>query len=346
MAKSSKLTDAERHKLIEKLNKETEEFIKERQENNKDYVYKDGFTDENIDEILATHPAFMKSQPTAEEIENNPLLKGLQMIQYDPDDTPYEKAMAHKKDGNFQFKCKQYKRACLAYTEAIKAKCDDNDLMAVLYTNRAAANFRLQNYRSSLLDATYAVKLSPERVKSLLRCAHCCEAMKRYDDAMDWCKIVLSLDEENKEAAESLENCSKLKKVSDRDKRKEELSKEKTRKQNVLLLDTIKSHGVQLDVCENADDDDEVSTVISMFQSHGENNVKVHLNVDNDLVWPVFFAYPEFQITDFIEQFNENSTFFDHLWMMFDKPADWDVKGHYTSEHLVAFYENVGNRYD
>lgn len=58
-----------------------------------------------------------------------------------------ELANNYKEDGNFNYKYKKYRLAIIAYTEGIKTKCKDEELMAQLYNNRAAANFMLQNYR-------------------------------------------------------------------------------------------------------------------------------------------------------------------------------------------------------
>lgn len=67
----------------------------------------------------------------------------------------------------------------------------------------------------------------------------------------------------------------------------------------------------------------------------------VHLD-GNHLVWPVLFLYPEFGETDFIEAFEENHTFSDHLAMMFGSeaaPAPWDGEGKYRLQDLELCYE-------
>lgn len=59
-------------------------------------------------------------------------------------------------DGNHEFKKKKYDIAIDNYTEGIKLRCPDKLLNAVLYTNRAAAQFhrgveRFFNYSFKLL---------------------------------------------------------------------------------------------------------------------------------------------------------------------------------------------------
>ena len=53
------------------------------------------------------------------------------------------RAEAYKEDGNYEYKRKNFKEAIAAYTEGIKIKCDDAGLNAILYTNRATAQFCL-----------------------------------------------------------------------------------------------------------------------------------------------------------------------------------------------------------
>lgn len=50
-----------------------------------------------------------------------------------------------KLEGNEYFKEKNYEKAILAYSGALKKKCDDAELNTVLFTNRAAAHFHLGN---------------------------------------------------------------------------------------------------------------------------------------------------------------------------------------------------------
>ena len=50
-------------------------------------------------------------------------------------------AEAFKDDGNYEFKKKKYDVAVDNYTEGIKCRCPDKQLNAILYTNRAAAQY-------------------------------------------------------------------------------------------------------------------------------------------------------------------------------------------------------------
>ena len=52
-------------------------------------------------------------------------------------------ATSYKEDGNLNFKRKKYRWAIDNYTAGLKEMAKDKELNAVLYTNRAAANFHI-----------------------------------------------------------------------------------------------------------------------------------------------------------------------------------------------------------
>ena len=90
----------------------------------------------------------------------------LQDLKYSPDEnTPDELAKNYKEDGNFNFKCKKYRFAVASYTEGLKAKSTDLEINTQLLTNRAAAQFHIGNYRSSLLDCQMALRFTPDHMK-------------------------------------------------------------------------------------------------------------------------------------------------------------------------------------
>src|SRR5438270_6856026 len=67
----------------------------------------------------------------------------------------------------------------------------------------------------------------------------------------------------------------------------------------------------------------------------------VHLDPESQqLIWPVFFLYPEYKESDFITSFNEDTTFLDHLEVIFEYPAPWDVDNRYnTLNNLQIYFE-------
>ena len=89
-------------------------------------------------------PLFMTKPPVSIDPEKDTALSALQQLKYETS-TPEGRALAHKEEGNDHFKKKKYKLAVEEYSAGIKEKCSDTTLNAVLYSNRAAAQYHLGN---------------------------------------------------------------------------------------------------------------------------------------------------------------------------------------------------------
>jgi hypothetical protein len=77
-----------------------------------------------------------------------------------------------------------------------------------------------------------------------------------------------------------------------------------------------------------------------------DKEVREKANIDYDyetgtLNWPVFFLYPEHKESDYIQQFNETSTFLDQLEVILEHPAPWDTKHEYTPKSVEVFFEDT-----
>ena len=351
--KKTPCTSEERESTRARLSRETDEFIAKCHAKN----YKHSVTDEEFDDMLENHPAFFKADKeiTQEIIDNNPLLAAMQQLKYDdPDNTAYDNAVALKTDGNVCFKAKRYEKAVKAYTEALKKGCKDEQLLVILYTNRAAANYHLKNYRSALLDSTFALKLEPERIKSLMRCAQSCFSLNRFDNAMDWCKVISDVDPSNQFAVTFAGEAREAKKIYERDLRKKQKMQNQRDKQRRRLMETIALRGVQLEKgvpimnereekkMKEEKEDDQHRDVLDVFDNCIESPTgkKVQLGENGELSWPVLIIYPEYKTSDFIESFNEHTTVDDHLEAMFAQKADWDERHQYRHGDLDVYVEN------
>uniref|UniRef100_A0A096LZI5 Tetratricopeptide repeat domain 4 n=1 Tax=Poecilia formosa TaxID=48698 RepID=A0A096LZI5_POEFO len=129
--------------------------------------YKNAFTDNNWEEEFNKIPMFMKTAPEEIDHKKYPELACLQSIIHDEDRSPEEQAKSLKDEGNAFFKEKNYKYAVVAYTAALNKKCEDQELNAVLLTNRAASHFHLGKKRYILSD-TQLLGLMHNGVLSLL----------------------------------------------------------------------------------------------------------------------------------------------------------------------------------
>lgn len=177
-------------------------------------------------------------------------------------------AVAYKEDGNFNFKHKNYRLAILSYTEGIKAKCNDANIVATLYNNRAASHYFLKNYRllrkrnnydvlkeksylyccrSCLRDCELALKYKSNYDKVLLRAANSCFNMQQHDKCVEYCDLILDKDTNNKDVQQLRQKSLNAAKINERDSRKKEANIKKQKAQEQLLLDSIAKRNVKFD---------------------------------------------------------------------------------------------------
>ncbi|XP_052685420.1 tetratricopeptide repeat protein 4-like [Crassostrea angulata] len=321
---------------IRRLNQELEDFIAAEVAKSQEKTGDEKSFEEILQEI-ETHPAFMKdvdyTKPLSKEME------GLMRIKYEQQD-PTCNAEAFKEDGNVEFKKKRYDIAVDNYTAGIKIKCPDKTLNAVLYSNRAAAQFYKQNYRSALQDAIIARKFKPDHMKAIVRGAQCCMEMKKYAEASLWSDLGLAIEETNTVLLEIRQKAEKLRSIQEKEKRKEEAKERKELAEHKKLITAIKSRGIRLAGLADKGYDPLLFTNVEL---HNPSGAKVYVDAENTLHWPVLFMYPEHTQTDYIEDFNENHTFEDHIFHMFGPdvpPASWDLDKKYKPENLLIYYED------
>ena len=92
----------------------------------------------------------MTKNPTSIDPEKDTALSALQQLKYEMS-TAEGRGLAHKEEGNELFKKKKYKLAVKEYSAGIKEKSEDDTLNAVLYSNRAAAQYHLGNGQRRLV---------------------------------------------------------------------------------------------------------------------------------------------------------------------------------------------------
>lgn len=322
------MSDEERRELAEKLDRELDEFIGGLEKRSSTYEW----PEDRWQEEMEKHPFFMTKAPEAGE-PLSPLMEGLQQLKYsETDNTPQELAATYKEDGNYNFKIKKYRLAIISYTEGLKQRCGDSQLESELYNNRAAAHFFLKNYRSCLFDCRAALKIRPSYSKAQARAAQCCMFLQRYDECIPLCDKILAASPTDKIALELRAKAVAGKKMEERNIRKENVCKRKEKETDQMLLAAIKERGIRIE-----------GTELSMSALEPNSPMvaqgRVHLDDKGSLVWPVMFLYPEYQVTDFIQEFHEDETFSQHLSTMFDSAPEWDKHCCYIPSELNIYYE-------
>lgn len=327
-----KWSEEERLALASKLDAELDEYINNLERKS----YTEGWPEDRWEEEMEKHPFFMKKPPEPGE-ELSPLMEGLQQLKYSADEnTPAELASNYKEDGNFNYKYKKYRLAILSYTEGIRTKCEDRDLMAQLYNNRAASHFMLKNYRSCLNDCTQALKLKPEYPKALSRAANCCFHLRDYDRCIDLCDRFLDTSPTDKPTLSLKSQAVAARERARRDRRKQERQEKLLNKEEEKLMEVIKSRGVNLELIEGKRNPDLKDLEPRVPQIAGS---RVHLDPQNKLIWPVMILYPETQQTDFIQNFHEDMPLIEQLEQLFNEPPEWDVGRRYTLGNINVYFE-------
>ncbi|XP_006879880.1 PREDICTED: tetratricopeptide repeat protein 4 [Elephantulus edwardii] len=307
--------------------------------------YRGGFHEDQWEEEFDKIPLFMKKAPLEIDPKENPDLACLQSIIFDDERSPEEQAKTYKDEGNDYFKEKNYKKAVISYTEGLKKKCADSDLNAVLYTNRAAAQYYLGNFRSALNDVMAARKLKPCHLKAIIRGALCHLELKNFAEAVIWCDEGLQIDAKEKKLLDMRAKADKLKRIEQRDIRKAKLKEKKEHNQNEILIRAIKARNIQL-VSETADEDEDSASEdvgeLSLDRLISENPYGARVNLDDQgrLNWPVLFLYPEYAQSDFISAFHEDTRFIDHLMVMFGEIPSWDLEQKYCPDNLEVYFED------
>jgi tetratricopeptide (TPR) repeat protein len=233
-----------------------------------------------------------------------------------------------KNQGNDCFKAGKlkYQDAVSFYTRAIDTDCSDQALMEACYANRAAVNLELGNYGKVLRDCAKCLELNPSNVKALYRSARGLFQLDRPDEAYDCCVHCLAVDPDNI-PVQQLQ--AKIKKRQDDLKQRaaakaERLQKEQQAKQQ--KADALERRRITINVQDKA-----------MYDA-----AAIQYDADSDTVtWPVFFLYPEHKESDYIQQFDENNTFQDHLDVMLENPAPWDPDHLYSPANVNVYFENT-----
>ncbi|XP_014231299.1 tetratricopeptide repeat protein 4 [Trichogramma pretiosum] len=316
-------TEEERAELAGKLEQDLDDFINSLEKK----PYTDGWPEDRWEEEMEKHPFFM-SKISDDPNQVSPLIEGLQQLKYGEEyNTPDELAQSYKEDGNFNYKHKKYEQAVYIYTKGIESKSENKDLMSQLYSNRALSQLKLKHYKWSLRDCRSALQFSPQYIKPMHTAAKCCLELKDNDQCIQFCNQILNiLKKENKQDDEIVKlkaEAEKNKKLKLRDARMKEAKERKLKETQEKIKKAIDLKKINIDNDSN------------LFQ---DSQWYVHLKSDGSLVWPVIFAYPENNQTDFVENFEETTSMKAQLEEIFKESPAWDSDQNYKVDKLNIYF--------
>lgn len=311
----------------------------------------EAWTEENWESEMDKHPLFISQNP--EPGKESALVEAMAQLKYDPEfNSPLELMISYKNDGNENFRIKKYRWAIEAYSEGVRiarreltkpetlipleTRVAIIKMVSTLYNNRASAHFYLENYRTATKDARLAASLDPTNQKAYIRVLRCLESLRKYSEVIDYCNELLNdpkLAKPDNKTKEELQKALKSSSIelekAQRDERKAKLAQDQIDKMQSKILEAVKLR--------------KIAYQGSLFESnHGSvvHGHLVHLDDNQNLIWPVVFVYPEYGQTDFIQSFHEHSTFISMLEEMFSECPEWDVKQRYRPQSLRMWYHS------
>jgi tetratricopeptide (TPR) repeat protein len=280
----------------------------------------------------------MKRAPEPGE-DIHPMLEGLQQLKFDPaDNSPDELADKYKEDGNYWLKHKKYRIAVMNYTEGLQQKPTGQELVANLYNNRSAAQFFLQNYRSSIADAKSAIEHKRDYTKAKIRILKCLLELKKFDEACKEVQEYLSEDPTNKELIDFQKVAIGKKTEKLRDERKLQMVEKKKRQDFQTLVQALIQRKVKFEEVRKGDLSSDLTPEI--LKPKVEPLEYHPVTLDNGTVYyPAIFCYPEFQLTDLQQQLSEMLTIHECLEDMF-QPSEEGTPKYFSPAGLNVYFEN------
>jgi len=141
---------------------------------------------DNIDILVWRGVAFYKN--ASDEIAKQHFQK---VLRSDPDN-PKALTMfklirnleSKREQGNSLFKDGNPQAAIQVYTEAMRIDPTNNVFNATMFSNRAAAHMRLNDWRAAANDCSESISLNPNNAKVYVRRARCWTQLSQYSDAV------------------------------------------------------------------------------------------------------------------------------------------------------------------
>jgi len=106
-----------------------------------------------------------------------------------PDDGSKDETIAEifNNEGESEYRKGEFNYAIVCYTEGISVNCNDKNLNAELFTNRAKAHFNLGNYHEAKADSEVARQFQPGYMKAIETGARTCVKLNLFEEAITWC---------------------------------------------------------------------------------------------------------------------------------------------------------------
>jgi hypothetical protein len=286
-------------------------------------------------------PLFMEFAPS-EGDPANPELEAILSLQRE--ESPEQVAENYKHSGNeaYQMGKHRYKDALRYYELALDQKCGNAVLNATVLSNRAQVHIALGNFGHAIADCTTAIKIDSNNTKAYFRAASASFHLAKYNQAINYCRggiLKVNSPEARKPFRALLAKIkNKVQELEDRAAREKMLMEEKEQNQN-LFSEACSLRGIT-------------------FRNSGKNSYQLSASkydaesyydaANFELHWPVLILYPQFGMSDFVRDWNENSTVEEVFSTIFpsisegssvDMYPPWDTDKKFYIENLSVSVE-------
>ena len=298
-------------------------------------------TDEQIQNMLETHPFFMDSAPLPGE--ENPYYDAMMALK--EDESPLTIAENFKESGNLAFKKgpTRYQDAITYYTNALDANCTDNSLNSVIFCNRALVQLSLKNYAKTVDDCNKAIVLDKDNVKAYYRAGKALVCINKYEECIKRCRqgLAVATDAGMKKSLRAVLNDCKEKKVKYEE---EEKAKAAKKRQDDLKKEIFQEQCLRRGITFVED------PLYRISDKYSPN----HYMDTRTLHWSVLILYPEYEMSDFVEAWNEMITLEEMIAQILPSNSKealqqieyppWDVKQEYCLENVCIKIEGDNDK--
>lgn len=293
-------------------------------------------------EEFQNHPLFMTELP--ENPEENPYLATLQSLKYEgsPEEVArdlMEKSQEALKNYKSKKNFEQLKESMFYICNAIDHVKDDSTVPDVLkydlYHYRTQIQLMIKNYGYAVEDLKSALfyQDNDEAYFTLIECyvaQECYEkALKVVKKRMKKCVDMHLPDEKAKYKLLKIEEEKILKYINELEEKLEKIEtfKNLENKEKLKLYDILTRRGIK------------IKPQLHKVPANVEANI--YLDEDRLIHFPVLIIYEEFNMTDYIQDVDENCMISDIFEILFgeNNKLPWDKENKYNMNTCAAFYE-------
>ncbi|KAL9601656.1 MAG: hypothetical protein Q9219_002376 [cf. Caloplaca sp. 3 TL-2023] len=308
-------------------------------------------TDEVV-RMMKKMPLFMtdlEESQDGEDPEDNIQLEALRALQHEG--TRAEIALGFKERGNEMVSEKRWKDAKEFYTKGIRAlktplkppgsqttttnsdeteTSKEKQIEEACYVNRALCNLELQNYRSTLLDTSHTLHLSPSSTKALYRSALALLHLSRPTPALDACTRGLALTNPSPTSTSTSKRLSTeytaflalrtriltLKTALEKKAAADLAAADRRNKEQTTLNAALLARGIKIRMTKEGKGVDTEDAIIKLAPDP--------LSPTSELYFPVLVLYPVHGRSDFVKAVAETERWGDVLGMVMEGGLPWE----------------------